>query len=306
MAMIEIKQISKRYRHVQALKEVSFSVPTQCVFGLLGQNGAGKTTLIRILAGLINQSSGTFTIDGMTMPACKESVGYLSQTPSFYPWMTGRELLTFSGQLYGMDPRVIKKRIPQLLDLCKIEHASHRRIGEYSSGMIQRLGIAQAILHKPKVVLLDEPASALDPLGRKDILQLIRTLREETTVFMSSHILEDMQRVCDEVAIIREGSLILQDTMKNLLKSQAQPIIRLEFETMAAAATFHASMNSFGVTCHMESSSVVSMANADYLNTYEQILQVLSQHTLLVKSISTQNATLEDVFVYYMKEHTYA
>ncbi len=306
MAMIEIKQISKCYRQVQALKEISLSVPSHCVFGLLGQNGAGKTSLIRILAGLISQSSGSFTIDGMTMPACKESVGYLSQNPSFYPWMTGKELLAFSGQLYGMDPRVMKKRISQLLDLCNIEQASHRRIGEYSSGMIQRLGIAQAILHKPKVVLLDEPASALDPLGRKDILQLIRTLREETTVFMSSHILEDMQRVCDEVAIIREGSLVLQDTMINLLKSQAQPMIRLEFETTAAAATYQASMNSFGITCHMESSSVVSMANADYLNHNEQILQTLLQHKLLVISISTQNATLEDVFVHYMKEYHYA
>ena len=155
MAMIEIENISKRYRSVDALKGVSFSVQQGTVFGFLGPNGAGKTTLIRILANLISPTSGTFRIHGMTRETTKQHVGYLAQQPYLYPWMTARELLRFSGKLYGMKTGEIEQRSEELLALCGILQAADRRIGDYSGGMVQRLGIAQAIMHRPKVTLLD-------------------------------------------------------------------------------------------------------------------------------------------------------
>ena len=307
MAMIEVSSISKCYRTVEALKKVTLSVDSNCVFGFLGQNGAGKTTLIRILAGLIKPSSGSCQIDGMEMQRAKMSIGYLAQQPTFYPWMTGRELLMFSAKLYKMDARMLKQRINEVLNLCGIQNVVDRRIGQYSGGMVQRLGIAQAILHKPKVVLLDEPASALDPVGRKEILTLIDNLREDTTIFMSSHILEDIQRVCDEVAIIKEGTIILQEEMGKLLSSHAQTRIHVKFEKEEAAGIFQDMVEAFRIAYQRESSTSISLSEDDYTNQYEQIMMGFARRKVLVRSISTTNATLEDVFIHHMKkEQTYA
>lgn len=307
MAMIEVCTISKCYRNVEALKSVTLSIESNSVFGFLGQNGAGKTTLIRILAGLIKPSSGSCQIDGMGMQRAERSIGYLAQQPTFYPWMTGRELLMFSAKLYKMDARMLKQRINEVLDLCGIQHAVDRRIGQYSGGMVQRLGIAQAILHKPKVVLLDEPASALDPVGRKEILTLIGNLREEATIFMSSHILEDIQRVCNEVAIIKEGTIILQEKMGKLLSSHVQTRIHLEFEKAESVGVFQEIVGEFCVGCQRESSTSISLSEDEYANQYEQIMMGLGRRKVLLRSIRTTNATLEDVFMHHVsKEQTYA
>ncbi len=302
MAMIEVDHITKRYREVDALKGVSLSVRQGTVFGFLGPTGAGKTTLMRILAGLIEPTSGNFRINGVANEAMKKHVGYLAQQPSFYPWMTGRELLRFSGKLYGMASTEIEQRISELLELCGMQHAADRKIGGYSGGMLQRLGIAQAILHRPRVTLLDEPASALDPVGRKDVLDLITRLREETTIFMSSHILEDVQRVCDEVAIISQGSIILHENMKSLLESHARPYMSLRFATSSGACAFLTLLESQSVVGVVESDFKVAIAEADYHKKYSQIMRMLAEHDLQLDSISRQAETLEDVFMHHIKE----
>jgi len=306
MAMIEMNHITKRYREVDALKGISLSVGQGAVFGFLGPNGAGKTTLIRILAGLIEPTSGSFRINGAVMDATKKHVGYLAQQPSFYPWMTGRELLGFSGRLYGMATTEIKQRISELLELCGMQHTADRKIGSYSGGMVQRLGIAQAILHRPRVTLLDEPASALDPVGRKEVLELITRLREETTIFMSSHILEDVQRVCDEVAIISQGSIILHEDMKSLLESHARPFMSLKFATSSDACAFLALMASQSVVGVAESDFRVAIPEDDYRKRYPHIMRMLAEHDLRLDSISRQSATLEDVFMHHIKERKHA
>ena len=306
MAMIELDSISKRYRTVQALKNVSLSVREGSVFGFLGPNGAGKTTLIRILARLIEPTSGSFSIDGKAMHHTKRLVGYLAQQPTFYPWMSARELLRFSGTLYGMSFSEIEKRIDELLPLCGIQMAADRRIGEYSGGMVQRLGIAQTILHRPKVVLLDEPASALDPIGRRDVLTLIGRLREETTVFMSSHILEDIQRVCDEVAIIADGSIVLQQNIQALLCCHARPLMRLQFKDSFTASTCKALLADLSVENSIEEVTCIVMSEADYHAKHAKIMRMLSDHGLQLLGLYKQNATLEDVFMHHIKERNHA
>jgi ABC-2 type transport system ATP-binding protein len=306
MAMIEVQHITRRYHEVDALKGISLSVRQGAVFGFLGPNGAGKTTLIKILAGLIKPTLGSFRINGVTNAATKKYVGYLAQHPSFYPWMTGRELLRFSGELYGMSSTEIGQRILELLELCGIQHAADRRIGGYSGGMVQRLGIAQAILHRPRVTLLDEPVSALDPVGRKEVLELITRLREETTIFMSSHILEDVQRVCDEVAIVSHGSIILHGEVKPLLQSHARPRMSLEFATSTDARAFLALMASQSVVGAAESDFRVAIAEDDYRTSYPNIMRMLAEHDLRVVSIGRQSATLEDVFMHHIEERNHA
>lgn len=306
MAMIEIDHITKRYQEVDALKGIFLSVRQGTVFGFLGPNGAGKTTLIRILAGLIAPTSGSFRINSVAMDATKQHVGYLAQQPSFYPWMTGRELLRFSGRLYGMASIEIKQRISELLELCGMQHAADRKIGGYSGGMLQRLGIAQAILHRPRVTLLDEPASALDPVGRKDVLELITRLREETTILMSSHILEDVQRVCDEVAIISQGSIILHEDMKSLLESHARPCMSLKFATTSDANALLSLLAGQSIVGVAESDFRVAIPEADYRKKYPYIMRILAEHDLRLDSISRQSATLEDVFMHHIKERKHA
>ncbi|NLE15118.1 MAG: ABC transporter ATP-binding protein [Spirochaetales bacterium] len=303
MAMIEINSITKHYRTIEALKGVSLCVQEGTIFGFLGPNGAGKTTLIRILAHLIEPTSGSFSIDGKDL---KQHIGYLAQQPAFYPWMTARELLRFSGKLYGLTSLETEKRIHELLSLCGIQAAADRRVGTYSGGMIQRLGIAQAILHKPKVVLLDEPASALDPIGRKEILTLISRLHEETTVFMSSHILEDIQRVCDEVAIIADGSIVLQQDMDTLLRSHAQPLISLEFDHPSDALLCQTLLSKLSIEVAREAHNRIVIAETEYQNRYSQIMNTLNDHDLRLRSLNKQNATLEDVFMHHIKERSHA
>ncbi|MEA5033587.1 MAG: ABC transporter ATP-binding protein [Sphaerochaeta sp.] len=301
MAIIEISNLRKRYGSVQALDGVTLSVEEGRVFGFLGPNGAGKTTLIRILTGLISATSGTYSINGRVDDGSKGSFGYLAQQPSYYAWMTGRELLDLSGSLYGMEKNEKGRRIREMLHLCGIEEAADRRIGGYSGGMRQRLGIAQAILHSPKVVFLDEPVSALDPVGRKEVLSLIAILRERTTIFMSSHILDDVQRTCDEVAIINKGSIRIQEKTKTLLRLHARPIVHMEFESKTAAHQCLVQMMAMGLHAAV-TDFTVSISSETYTRESSRILNLIGNGGWKLERLEHQEATLEDVFMHHIQE----
>ncbi len=305
MAIIEINEIRKQYKTVHALTGVSLHVEEGTVFGFLGPNGAGKSTLIKILIGLVSPSSGNYTIDGKTNSKSKQSIGYLAQQPSFYGWMTARELLEISGDLYGMNRKDRDERITSLLALCGISDVADRRIGGYSGGMKQRLGIAQAILHRPKVVFLDEPVSALDPVGRKEVLALIATLRKETTIFMSSHILDDVQRVCDEVAIIHKGSIRIHEKTKTLLKLHAKPIMHMEFSRKEDALSCARALTDHGLK-NSVTAFTVSLASDLYADHSSEILSLISQNTWKLVALHHQEATLEDVFMHHIQEPLHA
>ena len=207
---ISMDRLTKHYRGVEALTDLTLDVPSGTVFGFLGPNGAGKTTALKVLAGLARATSGTATVDGVPVSAAGEHrrhLGYLAQDPRFYGWMTGRETLRYVASFRGL--RADRERqIADLLGRVGIADAADRRTATYSGGMRQRLGIAQALVGRPAVILLDEPVSALDPIGRKDVLDLMRELKGETTVFYSTHILDDVQRVSDHVAILDHGRLV--------------------------------------------------------------------------------------------------
>jgi len=212
-----------------AVDNLSLAVPRGSVFGFLGANGAGKTTTIRIIAGLSRASAGSVTVAGISASAgagYRRQLGYLCQEPAFYGWMTGREVLRYAA---GFHPEIEKpeKRVEALLGQVGLADAAGRKVAGYSGGMRQRLGIAAAVVGQPVVVLLDEPAAGLDPLGRKDVLDLIESLRETTTVFFSTHILDDVQRVSDRVAVLDHGRLLATDTTQNLLASFSRNRIRV-------------------------------------------------------------------------------
>lgn len=226
---ISIASLTKQYRGVEALTDLTLDVPAGTVFGFLGPNGAGKTTTLKILAGLARASSGTATINDVPVSAAGEhrrELGYLAQDPRFYGWMTGRETLRYVAGFRDRD-KDHERHIGSLLERVGLGAAGDRRTAGYSGGMRQRLGIAQALVGHPPVILLDEPVSALDPVGRKDVLDLMRELKGQTTVFYSTHILDDVQRVSDHVAILDHGRLVKAAPTRALLASFTKDTLRV-------------------------------------------------------------------------------
>ena len=231
LAAIEIVGLGKVFGRQPALDGIDLTVREGSIFGFLGPNGAGKTTTLRILTGLIRPTSGSARLLGEDVTrasaAVKSTVGFLPDVPAFYPWMTGAEFLQFAGRLFGLDDAALARTVPTLLDMAGLAGVS-TRVGGFSRGMKQRLGIAQALINAPRLLLLDEPTSALDPIGRKEVLDLIGSLKGRTTVFFSSHILSDIERVCDEVAILNQGRVVTQAGIDQLKARAGGDFIAVE------------------------------------------------------------------------------
>jgi len=221
-AAISTAGLTKRFDKVQAITDLTLEVPAGSIYGFLGPNGAGKTTVLKILAGLIRPTSGTASVSGVPLAAgeaYRREVGFLAQEPRFYDWMTGRETVAFVASLSPDAPTSDRAWIDSVIASVGLTDAAHRRTGTYSGGMRQRLGIAQALVTRPRVLLLDEPVSALDPIGRREVLDLMSALKGETTVFYSTHILDDVERVSDRVAILDHGRLVREAATADLLAS---------------------------------------------------------------------------------------
>jgi ABC-2 type transport system ATP-binding protein len=222
--------LTKHYPGVQALTDLTLEVPTGIIYGFLGPNGAGKTTALKLLAGLTRPTRGSAAVSGIPVDAgaaYRQRVGYLSQEPRFYGWMTGRETIAYVGSLYPAAARPSRRRVQEMIDLVGITDAADRPTKTYSGGMRQRLGIAQALVARPAILLLDEPVSALDPIGRKEVLDLMRAIKGEVTVFYSTHILDDVQRVSDHVAILDHGRLVRAQPTAELLGSFSADRLRV-------------------------------------------------------------------------------
>jgi ABC-2 type transport system ATP-binding protein len=231
-ASIRTENLSKQYGKTMALDGLSLEVPDNVVFGFLGPNGAGKTTTVRLLTGFSRPSSGRAWVAGEEIGdgklAVKAKTGLLPDVPAFYDWMTGREFLHTVGEFFGFPDTRVTTRTEELLEIVDLKAAAGRRVGGYSRGMKQRLGIAQALFNSPRVLFLDEPTSALDPIGRRDVLTLIRQLKEHATVFMSTHILSDVERVCDIVAIVNKGKLVTVSPVEELRSRYARSTFDIE------------------------------------------------------------------------------
>jgi ABC-2 type transport system ATP-binding protein len=238
LTAISARNLSKYYGPIKALDKLNLEVPENVVFGFLGPNGAGKTTTVKLLTGFTHPTSGEAWVAGEKVGdgnlALKAKTGFAPDVPAFYDWMNGRELLQYIGELHRLSSKEIKSRPDEVLALVELDKAAKRRVGGYSRGMRQRLGIAQALLNRPRVLFMDEPTSALDPIGRKEILELILRLRQNTTVFMSTHILSDVERVCDLVGIVDKGRLLTVSTVAALQKQYARSMFEMEFTENAA------------------------------------------------------------------------
>jgi ABC-2 type transport system ATP-binding protein len=301
---IRCEQLSRTYGPIKALHALDLSVEQGSVFGFLGRNGAGKTTTIRLLTGLARPTGGRAWVDGIESTnrdtAALRNFGYMPEVPAFYPWMTPQEYLLYVGRLFGISSSELKQRATEQLLLCGLDKASKRRIGGFSKGMRQRLGLAQALIHRPSVLFLDEPTSALDPAGRRDVLDLIGELKGDTTIFLSSHILADVERVCDTLGVIHEGELLLVEKRDDLLARYASDVVLLEFDgqNRTALDSFLSQIKSLD---WVESVSVeeftVRVSVSDRTQGKTTLLQLIADSKLLLSRYEWVRPSLEEVFL---------
>lgn len=230
MAVVTVNQLSKTYNGNQVVKGLTFDLhPGKCV-ALLGPNGAGKTTTLRMLSGLLKPSNGSVSFEGMGEKGdIREYIGYLPQYPVFHNWMTGKEFLIYVGQLAHLTKKDASERADTLLKRVGIADAGNRKIGKYSGGMKQRLGIAQAMIHEPLLIMLDEPVSSLDPIGRREVLTLMEELKEQTTILFSTHILSDAEEVSDDLLLMSQGEIVESGSIQQLREKHQTAKIELAF-----------------------------------------------------------------------------
>ncbi|MGL4973416.1 MAG: ATP-binding cassette domain-containing protein [Culicoidibacterales bacterium] len=241
MAMLEIQQLSKRFGTNQIIDNLSLRVEPGTIYGFIGQNGAGKTTTMKMILGLLAPDNGTILVNGERVSyganQTNRYIGYLADVPEFYGYMSAKEYLFLCAEVTGMKRASAHERIQALLDLVGLGQTK-QRIQGYSRGMKQRLGIAQALLNQPKLLICDEPTSALDPLGRKEILDILAAVKSETTIIFSTHILADVERICDNVGFLHQGRLILEGSVEQLKAQRQSDQFELEFATIEHCQQF--------------------------------------------------------------------
>lgn len=304
--VIETKNLSKTYREVHALHDLNLAVKEHSIFGFLGPNGAGKTTAIKLLLGLARPTSGSVHIFGQDIQresiSIRKRIGYLAQDPRFYEYMTARETLRFTIGCFFSGPKAtIEDRIQETLELVGLEGKADRPIKGFSGGERQRLGIAQAQVNYPDLLILDEPAAALDPMGRRDVLEVMERLRKYTTIFYSTHILEDVQRVSDAVAILNKGQLVAQAPIEELLAGSGGVIYQLKLATGAEAA--RQILQAQPWITHLAESRTngtlsLAISVSDEATAKDQLLRLaLSDPSVTVVEYGRKTYNLEDIFV---------
>ncbi len=306
--VVQTEQLSKIFRvgfwgkRVTAVDGVSLEVRPGEVFGFLGPNGAGKTTTLKILMGLIYPTSGRARLFGRDLgdPQTKARLGFLPESPYFYDYLTSREFLAFYGHLFGLGGSVLGKRIDELLELVGMTHAKDLQLRKFSKGMLQRVGVAQALINDPELVVLDEPMSGLDPIGRKEVRDLILRLKESgKTVLFSSHILHDAEVLCDRVAMILKGRLVACGRVTDLLEQGASHPVELVVDRLSPEGLDHLRPLTDKVVMQGDRMLVV-------LKSQQQVggaLEIIRAAKASLVSLTPQKGSLEDLFIREVEEH---
>ncbi|MEC1521330.1 ABC transporter ATP-binding protein [Neobacillus niacini] len=297
MSLIQIKGLKKSFQGNEVIKGLDFVLEKGKCIALLGPNGAGKTTTLRMLSGLMKPTAGSISFsDAKKDGDIRHLIGYLPQFPVFYDWMSGFEFLQYVGKLAGLTSKEAKERSLELLEQVGISDAKNRRVGKYSGGMKQRLGIAQAIIHRPQLVMLDEPVSALDPFGRREVLELLEGLKKETTILFSTHILNDAEEVCDEILFLHNGEIVESGTMVELRERHQQAKIDLIFrkKTEEMESTFR---NNHLTKSILIDGNRISVFVTDVETARKEFLKLISNKDWQLDKFEISSMTLEDVFM---------
>ncbi len=294
MDMLRITNLHKRFGDKEVLRGLDLAVPEGSIFGFIGQNGAGKTTTMKTVLGLLKADGGEITVNGERVAygqtATNRAIGYLPDVPEFYPFMTAPEYLDFCGAISGMTRSETGARRDELLSLVGLKGERHR-VGGFSRGMKQRLGIAQALLGRPKLLICDEPTSALDPVGRKEILDILLAVREQTTVLFSTHILSDVERISTDVAFLHNGRIRIQGAMSEIKSRFRSDGYTLEMANEADGAAIRRAFP----TVKPAEGNGLTFSEKD--TAVSEVLRFISDHRMSLLKWERIEPTLESVFM---------
>lgn len=294
MNVLEIRDLKKSFGGKEVLCGLDLSVPEHSIFGFIGRNGAGKTTTMKAILGLLKPDSGEIFCMGEKVcfgqTPTNRHIGYLPDVPEFYPYMTPREYLTLCGEVCGMAGSDIAARSKELLELVGLGQERHRIKG-FSRGMKQRLGIAQALLNRPKLLICDEPTSALDPAGRKEILDILLAAREQTTVLFSTHILSDVERVCTRAAFLNDGKIAMLGTIAELRSMRSSDGFTVETEEKEAVDML---LGAFGDLQRRSQNTLVFHGSEDR---FFAVMQYIAENRIPVQRMERLEPTLESLFL---------
>ncbi len=278
--------LTKKFGTHTAVNDVSFTLQPHTATALIGPNGAGKTTILSMLAGLLKPTTGAITKN-------TGQIGFLPQYPQFYPWMTALEFTEMAARLSGLSKKEARSRAREVLTFVGLDEALSKKTAALSGGMKQRLGIAQAIVHRPTILLLDEPVSALDPFGRRDMMNLLKKLQQTTTILYSTHILNDAEEMTNQILFLKDGALIEQGTIEDIREHYLDHRFAVTFRHEKDAQAF-STQHQFD---YQQKTVLIPMTR---YQTMQQLLTFLSQTTAPIDKIEQHTSSLEDVFVKVM------
>jgi ABC-2 type transport system ATP-binding protein len=294
--VLQVNQLTKHYGDKQAVNKLSFSVMEGRCLTLLGPNGAGKTTTLQMLSGLLMPSSGTIRFKDSGVKDIRSLIGYLPQYPAFYNWMSGKEFVEFTGKLAGLSSKEAETRGKDILERVGLKDAAKRRIGGYSGGMKQRLGLAQAIIHRPKLLILDEPVSALDPIGRREVLELLQQLKKECTILFSTHVLHDAEAICDDVLIIRDGQIVLHGELNQIMQENQKPVITIHMSNHPESWLHSLTDKPYVIEVDIQP-LLVKITVSDLEQAKLALLEEIISAGISITKFEVSQTTLEDLFM---------
>ncbi|OAB45853.1 ABC transporter ATP-binding protein [Paenibacillus antarcticus] len=304
MSLLQVTDLKKNFGKENAVRGLTFQLEQGKCVALLGPNGAGKTTTLRMLAGLLEPSSGGIIFNeqqGVT--DYRKWLGYLPQNPTFYGWMSGQEYIRFVAGLSGMEQKEIGRRTEAVLEKVGLQDAAKRRISGYSGGMKQRLGFAQALVHEPKLLILDEPVSALDPIGRREVINLLREIRQETTVLFSTHVLHDAEEICDDILVMAKGRLAEQGSLSSLREKHRQPLVIVQVERERDALTWLDSLKSkpYVILADIKA-DIAELTVHDLGSARDDLMREATEKRIPLVRFEAGSSSLEDMFVKVVSE----
>lgn len=301
MTILELDKVSKGFGAVKVIDNLSFQVPEHSVFGFIGKNGAGKTTTMKMILGFLPQDSGTIHVCGEKVSygntKTNRNIGYLPDVPEFYGYMNPKEYLKLCGEVTGLKKGIIQARTKELLELVGLDGVN-RKIHGFSRGMKQRLGIAQALLNEPRLLICDEPTSALDPVGRKEILDILSLAKEKTTIVFSTHILSDVERICDRIGVLNQGKLALEGSVSDIKQKYRKDTVRIELgKNVQAEKTADGLRKLPAVTdVHTDNQIIeIQLPNAEVSG--KEVLAFLLKEAIPIIRYEITEPTLENVFL---------